>query len=730
MSERPQRRQAEDPMGDLGAGDSVPAVSALPTGLTPDTGGGLEGSAPGRYAPVDPARPRGLVASHVYRPDVDGLRAIAILSVLGYHAYPELLPGGFVGVDVFFVISGFLITGNIIDGLTRGSFRLSDFYARRVRRIFPALLLVSAACLLFGWFVLLPDEYAHLGHHLAAGAVFVSNLALWREAGYFDPAADTKPLLHLWSLGVEEQFYILWPMLLALVWRISSRVPLTVIGLGATSFIVGLITLNRDSTAAFYFPLARFWELMIGAWLACTQGAKRDELDKRTYPHLTPQWANVVSGLGLLLIAAALVTLNSRSSFPGWLALVPTLGSFLVILASPQATVVRVFLSSPPMVFVGLISYPLYLWHWPLLSFARIVGAGAPQLGERLLLIGLSFLAAFLTYRLVESPLRDKTSRPRSMALLCVGMVLVAIAGLAIRHNRGLAWRFPNPAALRDIGPVDLWGPGRDRQAYCSEPSQDWRQTRCRLSSVGDPAVALWGDSHAQHLFPGIAELDRSRTWMLLSTDGCPPAIGINFVWATGDCRERSEAALDRLLADQEIKTVVLSFSSRSFNEIPPAVRPDKEQVFHALATSREFADQDGRELLLRGLGKSIRTLEADGKAVVLVLDVPELPFSPRDCLRKSRWGLEAACALSLSAVQEAQHEYRQAMRRLQVLHPSLRVFDPLPTMCPGPACRFRDQEGFLYRDSDHLSVRGSTLLAHEFLVWMSNTAPDTATPR
>lgn len=670
-----------------------------------------------------PAHP----GARAYRPDVDGLRAVAILSVLGYHAFPELLPGGFVGVDVFFVISGFLITGNILNGLARGSFSLGDFYGRRVRRIFPALLLVSAACLLFGWILLLPDEYAHLGKHLAAGAAFVSNLALWREAGYFDAAADTKPLLHLWSLGVEEQFYIVWPLILALVWGTAGRVVMTVLALGAASFLVGLVTLNQDSTAAFYFPLARFWELMIGAWLACAQRAKAHEFDGHTYPRLTPPWANSVGAFGLALIAAAILSLNSRSAFPGWLALMPTVGSFLVILAAPQATLVRAFLSSPPMVLVGLISYPLYLWHWPLFSFARIVGAEAPLLSVRLLLVIVSFLAAFLTYRFVEKPLRAGTSRQRSLVLLCVGMGLVAVAGVAIRYSRGLEWRFSNNAALDDVNPVDHWGPGRSRQAYCSDPANDWRQTTCRLSSTGDPTVALWGDSHALHLFPGIADLDRARTWMLLSTNGCPPATGISFAWTSGDCTERSEAALRLLLTKAEIDTVVLSFFSRDFYELPPVADLGTQRLYRATASSREFPDRDSRELLLRGLGKSIHSLEAAGKTVILALDVPELPFSPRDCLRKSLIGIGGAdaCELSASVAQETQREYSEAMRRLEALYPRMKVFDPTPVMCPGPTCLFREGDGFLYRDSDHLSVRGSTFLAQALLRWLSIATPN-----
>src|SRR3954462_920038 len=206
--------------------------------------------------------------AHAYRPDVDGLRAVAVLAVLAYHAFPSVLPGGFAGVDVFFVISGYLITGIIIEDLARERFTYANFYWRRIRRIFPALILVLVTCLALGWLVLLPDEYAQLGKHVAAGAGFVSNIALWREAGYFDSAAELKPLLHLWSLGVEEQYYLVWPLFLFLFKKQSNRMLWMILGIGALSFILNILMVSRYPTAAFYLPVTRFWELLAGSLLA------------------------------------------------------------------------------------------------------------------------------------------------------------------------------------------------------------------------------------------------------------------------------------------------------------------------------------------------------------------------------------------------------------------------------------------------------------------------------
>ncbi|MEZ5488290.1 MAG: acyltransferase [Steroidobacteraceae bacterium] len=206
-----------------------------------------------------------------YRPDVDGLRAIAVLSVLVYHAFPDLLPGGFVGVDIFFVISGFLISGIILTRIQAGTFTFADFYARRIRRIFPALAAVLVACLLAGWLILFPVDYERLGGHVLAGAAFVSNLVLWRESGYFDTSSELKPLLHLWSLGVEEQFYLIWPVLLVLAARFLHRILWAIVAVALLSFAANLLLVGSHASAAFYLPITRFWELMLGSMLAYAQ---------------------------------------------------------------------------------------------------------------------------------------------------------------------------------------------------------------------------------------------------------------------------------------------------------------------------------------------------------------------------------------------------------------------------------------------------------------------------
>jgi len=357
-----------------------------------------------------------------YRPDIDGLRAIAVGSVVAFHAFPNLFKGGFVGVDIFFVISGFLISGIIFVTIEKGQFSYSDFYARRIKRIFPALLVVSGATFVVGWYVLLPDEFRRLGNHLAAGAGFVSNLVLWSESGYFDASADTKPLLHLWSLGIEEQFYIVWPIALGLVWKLRRGFFLTTISIAAISFAFSAKTVGYDPVAAFYSPLSRFWELMVGGILAYLVTHQGQGLLK---------FGNYRSAAGLLLILFGIFMLNKEFSFPGYWALLPTLGTFLVISAGADGWINRYVLGNRIMVGVGLISYPLYLWHWPILVFFKIVKGKVLTPADRVTAVTVSVALAFLTYRYLELPFR-RSSNSRVPQGFAIAMATVAALGLAI----------------------------------------------------------------------------------------------------------------------------------------------------------------------------------------------------------------------------------------------------------------------------------------------------------
>jgi len=454
-----------------------------------------------------------------YRADIDGLRAIAILSVVIFHAFPQWLPGGFVGVDVFFVISGFLISSIIFENLEQNSFSYYDFYARRIKRIFPALILVFVTSYAVGWYLLLPDEYKQLGKHIAGGVGFVSNLVLWDEAGYFDKASEAKPLLHLWSLGIEEQFYIFWPLLLGVVWKYRLNFLFTTLCIAVASFLVNIFNVGDNLVAAFYSPLSRFWELMIGGVLAYLTLHRPQHLPSNT------NWQSLA---GLLLIVIAVVIIGEGQAFPGWWALLPTLGAFLLISAQPTAWVNRYLLSNRVLVWIGLISYPLYLWHWTILAFLRINESGLPPVGVRVVAVLASFVLAWLTYWGVERPIRYKTRNQWKIVVLCVLLALIGFVGFNTFQRDGLSFR------LMKISP-ELMGVKSDAVSV-------WRLNQCFLPENSDkfsdvclenkrPLVFLWGDSHAAALYPGLKHMQEKYQFGIAqyTAAACPPMVGKSF---------------------------------------------------------------------------------------------------------------------------------------------------------------------------------------------------------
>ncbi len=450
-----------------------------------------------------------------YRKDIDGLRAIAILSVVGFHAFPQWIKGGFVGVDIFFVISGYLISSIIFGNLERKSFSYIEFYSRRILRIFPALIIVLVSTYVAGWFLLLPGEYKQLGKHIAAGAGFVSNLAFWNEAGYFDTASATKPLLHLWSLGIEEQFYIFWPLLLGLVWKYRLNFLAITVLIAIASFTINVFTVVSNPVADFYSPLSRFWELMVGGVLAYLTLHK---------PHRLPKNTNFQSVLGLALIAIAILSVNKASFFPGWWALLPTVGAFLVISAQPTALVNRYVLSNRVLVWIGLISYPLYLWHWAILSFLQITESELPSAKIRILAIIASIFLAWLTYWAIEKPIRFKLTGNWRVVVLCVSLTLIGFIGFNTYQRNGLSFRMMKIS--------------QELTGFKPNLTKDWRLGKCFLEGTDKfsdiclesrrPLVFLWGDSHAAALYPGLKNLQPKYQFGIAqyTATGCKPLFG------------------------------------------------------------------------------------------------------------------------------------------------------------------------------------------------------------
>lgn len=513
-----------------------------------------------------------------YRPDIDGLRAVAVLSVVIFHAFPGLLRGGFVGVDIFFVISGFLISTIIVGNLRRDRFSFAEFYGRRIRRIFPALLLVLIASDALGWFALLADEYQQLGKHTAGGAGFVSNFVLWGESGYFDSTAESKPLLHLWSLGIEEQFYIVWPLLLWAAWKARVNLLLATAAIGLASFGLNIATVGDDTIAAFYSPQTRFWELLVGAGLACAAAHKTQA------PTLGDGLANALSLAGSALIVSGIALIDKERQFPGGWAMLPTVGAALVIAAGSRAWLNRVVLANRVLVWFGLISFPLYLWHWPLLSFARILEAAPPTRGMRIAAIAASIGLAWLTFRLIERPIRFGSHRQAKALALLVLMTLIGTAGYYGYRQGGFpgtGYRDPartdysnyfrnSPPSYQYLKTHGIFEKYRSQcDFYDMEKLRSGQTTTIPRQSLDEAcykrdaryakSVFLWGDSHAQQFYFGLKN-HLPADWQILqvASSGCTPAINAEEPSSTNYCQQSNWFAL-KAIAEAKPDVVLIA---------------------------------------------------------------------------------------------------------------------------------------------------------------------------
>jgi peptidoglycan/LPS O-acetylase OafA/YrhL len=460
-----------------------------------------------------------------YRADIDGLRATAVLSVIGFHANQSLIPGGFVGVDIFFVISGFLISSLILNRLKDDTFSFLEFYGRRIRRLFPALTIVLLTTLILGWFTLFPAEYAALGKNTLAGAAFVANIQTYSEIGYFDAPAATKPLLHLWSLGVEEQFYFIFPALLLLANRYRTVTPSFAL-LGILSFGLNIALVRSYPAFTFYLPLTRFWEFVAGGLLALCTSSDRPA-GPSSVAALVKSRRDIIAVAGTTLIIAG-ISFTRAESFPGWLALLPVIGTVFLIGAGPQAWINRTILANPGLGFIGLISYPLYLWHWPLLVIGRTVMGVYNNEHVRtttIVAVLLTFVLSWLTYRFIEVPIRTRKSAITARAIIAgcsFSLVAVAFLGFAVLLGNGLPSRYPKELQVL-IPPLNVGYVAVDE-----------------TKKSDGPLLVTYGDSHADQLLPGLSSLQTERTFRLLSINWgrCAPLIHRSVPAEKDSCRQ------------------------------------------------------------------------------------------------------------------------------------------------------------------------------------------------
>lgn len=624
-----------------------------------------------------------------YRGDIDGLRAIAVLSVIVFHygaPFPwPLLPGGFTGVDVFFVISGFLITQHLCGEIQGGRFSILNFYDRRVRRILPALLVVLAVTLLAGRWLLMPGDYLSLAASTGAAVFGASNFYFLFNTGYFDQSAELLPLLHTWSLGVEEQFYLVWPVLLFGIVKLGGRnniaaivASIVIVGFGAM-----VVWTDIDTKGAFFMVAPRAWELAIGALLVFL-------------PPLPRVVGEVAISAGLTLIVAGFFAADPRA-FPGPAAMLPCVGAALVIW--PRVTSTRAANWLALLRPVGLISYSLYLWHWPVWVYFRIyINSGQPRIREALALAVVSVALAVLSYLFVEQPLRRRTwtSPVKTGLAACCALFCAA---MFVHSDDGMPERLPpQVSAMRSLDVMWNWNcqsitlPSLDR-AYCTFGAP-W--------SAATERAVLWGDSHAGHMAPLIEAAARANaTSFLLYTD-CPASFGDHVfrVWPevpsyVEDCKRQRENGIKLLRDDSTINLVILS---ASWTPLPKKASQDGY-----------FGEASGAELIEAGIRNLITQTSRPGRRFVIVGSVPQLGPEVVPCAFKDMLGLfrrqcePGTTSPTRNSIKRITAETDAMILRIAADIPNVTAVIPTNKMCDDTRCDLYLDHEFLYRDVSHI---------------------------
>lgn len=650
-----------------------------------------------------------------YRPDVDGLRAVAVLSVVAYHSVPNLAPGGYVGVDVFFVISGYLITKLIAADIERGRFSVASFYVRRTKRIMPALFVVLASTLAMGLVIATPLELSALGRTLAATAAFVSNIAFWQDTGYFDTLAETKPLLHTWSLAVEEQFYLLWPIALRAIYgrRFSWAAIWSVM---AASFAVSVYFTAVHQPTAFFLLPPRAWELMIGAALALGM----------VPPVAAGKWREGLAAAGLLLIVTALLGLDRDSAFPGWNALLPCLGAALVIASGERGdSAVARLLARRPVVFVGLVSYSLYLWHWPLLAVARMVTRGELPTAMALAVVTVAFVLSVLTWRFVETPLRARQLTPTATPVLlryAVASVAAFAVGAFVFASHGFV-SLASPAVVRAEAARYSVNPLSARCLRWQAAVGPLAQSECTVNGERfDRRLVIWGDSHADAIAPAFVTLAEANGLAAhqLTMAACPPLVGA-LVEGTGSdygpCAVFNRQVMDYVTGDPAVQVVALSARWTLYTENVRFGDDPGPITYLTDESDAEWSSHASRRVFARSLQATVDRLRNAGRTVVVLGMIPPLGVNVPDCLARNEMPLSGRqrCDGDTGAVLPHIEFADGVIAGMASARPHVCTYFPKEALCKSGRCISETPKGILYANDDHLSLLGADFLASQF---------------
>lgn len=642
------------------------------------------------------------------RRDIDGLRALAVIPVVLFHFGFNTFSGGFVGVDVFFVISGFLITSILFREIGAQRFSFVDFWARRARRILPALSVVLLATLMLGWLLLTDKDFSELGRTVRYQSLFISNILFMHEDGYFQPASDLKPLLHTWSLAVEEQYYIFFPLLMVVLMRHVRHWRWVLFAVLLVSFGLNIAYIDRKPDVAFFSLPTRAWELLCGAMLAVLPASKQP----------VRPWLYQLAGVaGLVAVLVAVFTFDRATVFPGWAALLPVLGAAALIWSGAQGrTWAGQLLSARALVWIGLLSYSLYLWHWPVYVYANAISVDGIQpweaVGWMLLALGL----AWLSWRFVELPLREKRLLAGRKSVLAGGllaMAVLAVAGTVVRSSDGFPQRLTGKAL--EYAQAREWRAG---QMKCMLVTKDKKLDKaCLLGGNQEvPATRLvWGDSHAAALMPAIesgATREGRPVW-LYSMSACPPVLSEDPRQRCKDFNEQTMEQVRRL----HIKDVVLAsnWSLYAYG------REDGDKKV-LLNEHDNTAQAEAR--LAAGLQARVAAIRETGAQVWLF---KEVPLQRKGAV--SRLTSLARVGRSTEGLGRPLEEHlarQQFISRLfnsmSAADPGVHVIDPTPMMCADQVCGIEVNGHSQYRDEDHLSDAGSARLSPLFAPMLLGT--------
>ena len=648
-----------------------------------------------------------------YRPDIDGLRAIAVTLVVIFHFFPDFLKSGFIGVDIFFVISGYLISKNILFDLNKNTFNFFEFYARRIRRIFPSLILILIFNFIFGWFYLLSDEFKLLGIQIAGGASFISNFLLLKESGYFETPAASMPLLHLWSLAIEEQFYILWPIILWASSYCKIRSMALIIILAITSFVLNLQELDLSIAAGFYLPQARFWEILIGAILAFKIDRSFFGITNLSFKKST---IDSLALMGMATISISACTIPVKASFPGWWAILPIAGTALVIISGKEAWINRVFLSNPILVCIGIISFPIYLWHWPLLVYTKILYGHTPSHAIRVAIILISILLAFLTYTVIERPLRFGMNKNIKTMILILLMIVVGTIGFSTYEEKGFPLRSYQKKFDRYTSSIRR----SELLSQCIDISHAYDKDGNWFCTVGDSNshhldYFAFGDSHVSSLIPAFEKFagENNLSIAIAGASGCPALLGIQSMRGAAATQEYNCEKLNSRIFDyvksNRIPNVILV--GRWTYYTGGLTRPEEFNIISKdpdKATSRQTSKND----FSWSLKNTVEKFNDIGVNVYIIEDNPQQIIGPNEALRAS--GHQSDQSLNKYSVPYHAHVLDQTHTNNIIYSQHAHIISFNNILCKGENCPIVNDGKFIYFDGNHLTVDGALLVYPE----------------